>query len=252
MTKHKILSQEEFSRFTPNPRSLHYIEKHRKVTELAKEDLKILDWGCGRGRLVLWLKENGYDAYGIDIDEEPITKGLDLFKEKGYGESALRLLSSEGELNFPKDYFHVIVSNQVFEHVKDIEKVATEMERITIKGGIGFHVFPAHKSIFERHLSMPFVHWLPKNRLRKYFISLCVLLRMEPKWDELAQSRFSNKVNTYYLYSIHKTFYRKPSKIRKIFRLKEFEVRFKTISNPKIAKRKTSYECYTNNMYLPC
>ncbi|UCC21301.1 MAG: methyltransferase domain-containing protein, partial [Promethearchaeota archaeon] len=37
--------------------------------------MKILDFGCGRGLFVLWLKEHGYNAYGIDIDPIPIKNG---------------------------------------------------------------------------------------------------------------------------------------------------------------------------------
>jgi 2-polyprenyl-3-methyl-5-hydroxy-6-metoxy-1,4-benzoquinol methylase len=39
-------------------------------------DLRVLDWGCGRGTTVAKLVEMGFDAYGVDIDPEPIKNGV--------------------------------------------------------------------------------------------------------------------------------------------------------------------------------
>ena len=33
-----------------------------------KKDIKILDWGCGRGDLVKFLNDQGYDCYGLEIE----------------------------------------------------------------------------------------------------------------------------------------------------------------------------------------
>lgn len=236
MSKHSILTEEEFQKFTPNRRTLNYIEACRKKKGLKREEMNILDWGCGRGREVLWLRKEGYNAYGIDIDNEPINNGIGLFKVKGYEDSTLRLLSSDGKTDFPNDYFHFTFSNQVFEHICNIESVVLEIGRITIDGGIGFHVYPAHKYIVEGHLFMPFIHWLPKNMLRNYLIIIYVILGKEPHWQELNDIKFIEKVNIYYQYSINKTFYRKYSNVKRVFQKNGFHVSFETINNPKLKK----------------
>ena len=239
MLKHKSLTLEEYASYSPNKRIPAYLEAYRKQNKLEKEEMNILDWGCGRGLDVLWLRDKGYNAYGVDIDSEPINNGIDLFKAKGHEESTLRHLSPDGKTDFPDGFFHVVISNQVFEHVSNIEAVATETHRITKNYGMGFHIFPASKRMIEGHLFMPFIHWLPKNKLRKYLIATCVLLNIEPHWPELDHMKLKEKTETYYQYSINSTFYRKPSVLRRKFRKASFHVSFVTIRNPRLTNHKT-------------
>jgi ubiquinone/menaquinone biosynthesis C-methylase UbiE len=239
VSKHNILTEQEFLEFKfKHKRTLQYIETYRKENNLLKKDMNILDWGCGRGRETLWLRENGYNAYGVDIDEKPINNGIALFKAYGYDPLVLSLITLNNKTKFPENYFHFTYSNQVFEHVSNIESVANEIRRITRNNGAGFHVFPAHKCIQEGHLFMPFVHWLPKNKLRKYFISFYVIFGKEPFWPALDKSNIKNKINTYYQYSINKTFYRKYSDLKSVFERWDFHVRSEIINSPHIKNHK--------------
>lgn len=236
MAKHTILTETEFAGHIPNRRMLTFLEEYRSKTGANSKDINVLDWGCGRGEDVLWLKEEGYNAFGVDVDAEPIQNGKNLFREKGYTDPGLSLIDPSGRTNFPDKYFHVIFSNLVFEHITNMELIAAEFQRITAISGIGYHVYPAHRHIVERHLFMPFIHWLPKNWLRKYFIFTCVLLGCEPKWEELNKKGLMHMTKTYYTYSANKTFYRKYSDIRTIFENNGFAVHFETSNNPQLNK----------------
>ncbi|MGM0532140.1 MAG: class I SAM-dependent methyltransferase [Bacteroidota bacterium] len=238
MSKHKGLTLEEYAAYSPDKKIPAYLEAYRKKNQLEKEEMNILDWGCGRGLDVLWLRDKGYNAYGVDIDSEPISNGIDLFKAKGYEASTLRQSSPEGKTDFPDGFFHVVISNQVFEHVSDIEAVAEETRRVTREGGTGYHIFPSSKRIIEGHLFMPFIHWLPKNKLRKYLIAICVMLNIEPHWPELDDMKLREKTDAYFEYSINHTFYRKPSFLRRKFRKHGFHVSFETINNPRLTNHK--------------
>lgn len=233
-SKHDILTEEEFSTFTPNERLVHYLDSYRRKRNLREREINVLDWGCGRGRETLWLREHGYNAYGIDIDPEPIRNGLYLFQEKGYEASSLVLVSPEGKTDFPDNFFHFTFSNEVFEHVEHMESVAAEIARITASDGMGYHAYPAHRHIVEVHLLMPFLHWLPKNRLRKYFIFVCVCLGREPRWRETENSRLTDKVGMYYKYSNTGTYYRSYSHVRRVFEDNGFIVSFETIRHPRV------------------
>lgn len=237
MTKNDTLTEEEFASFTPKPTLLHFLEMYRKEHKINKNELNVLDWGCGRGRTVLYLKDLGYNAYGVDIDIKPILNGAGLFKAKGYDENALSLLS-KGKTIYPDNYFHFIMSNQVFEHVSDIQSVSVELSRITKKNGAGFHIYPGYRRINEGHLLMPLVHWLPKNTLRKKAIFAYVLAGKEPKWKELNNCTITQKVDAYYAYSINKTFYRRLSDVIKIFEDAGFLVTIETINSPKVSNNK--------------
>jgi SAM-dependent methyltransferase len=249
MSKHNVLTEEEFSKINLNERLLlKHIEDCCKRLNLGRSDVNILDWGCGRGREVLFLRERGYNAFGVDVDPEPIRNGLNLFLKKGYDDSLLSLINHDVRTEFPDNFFHLIFSNQVFEHVSDIELVAIESWRITTENGMGYHVYPAHRRILEPHLLMPFVHWLPKNQIRKYLIFACVCLGREPKWLD---GSIIEKTNVYFNYSISKTYFRRYSNVRKIFEENGFDVQFETINHPKLKNYKLFYILANSNLSRP-
>lgn len=100
----------------------------------------MLDWGCGRGRSVVLLNQEGYAAYGVDIDRSYLNRGEDLFRKRGLDpEQLLAVIDAESRTSWPDGYFHVVFSEQVFEHVKDLDQVASEMNRVSKLGGKGFH-----------------------------------------------------------------------------------------------------------------
>jgi len=218
MSKHDLLTEEEMSKFTMNPDVLRYIEHFRDKMGLKNQEMTILDWGCGRGRSVAYLRQHGYEAYGVDIDPEPIENAKELFLKRGLdANEILTTLNGENKTRFPDNFFDFIFSWQVFEHVKNLDQVAAELARITKPGGVGLHVYPGHRYIVEGHLFMPFIHWLPKNKLRKIGIHLWLLLGKDPKWPQLEGKSKTEKAGVYYEYSINKTFYRSWRTVRNIF-----------------------------------
>jgi len=230
MSKGNILNEEEFSKYKIKESILNQIKHYQSITGLKNNEINILDWGCGRGMDVLWFCENGYNCFGVDIDENPINNGLVLFRKKGYNNNALSLLSPNGRADFPDNFFHITISDQVFEHVKDIHSVANEIKRLTKKDGIGFHIFPPHLRIIEGHLFMPFLHWFPKGKVRKYLISFFVRVGLEPKWNGL--KTHNAKVESYYNYTMNFTYYRTYKQVRNIFEDNGFLCSFETIKNP--------------------
>ena len=237
MSKHNILTQKEFSKYHPHPLIVEFVEGYRKVKNLKKSQINILDWGCGRGKTVLWLKEKGYNAFGVDIDPRPIKKSLDLYVNKGYSQALLYLIDERGITEFPDNFFHIIFSYQVFEHIKKMYPVALELNRITKNGGIGLHIFPGHKHFIEGHLKMPFIHWFPKNKIRKFLIYCNVIIGREPHWKELKSLNAREKAERYYKYSTEHTYYRSYSKIQEIFKKCNFQVRFITLNAYKRLKK---------------
>lgn len=45
---------------------------------------------------------------------------------------------------FPDEYFHMIISSHVLEHVKNLENAISELYRVLKPGGVGFIAFPAN------------------------------------------------------------------------------------------------------------
>ncbi|UCC97009.1 MAG: methyltransferase domain-containing protein [Phycisphaerales bacterium] len=232
MTKHDILTEQEMSGFAMNQRVVRQIEHFREKMNLEKSQMNILDWGCGRGRAVAWLRADGYNAFGADVDAEPIENCRPLFTARGMDANALISLLEDGEeRKFPDDFFHFTCSDGVFEHVRDIEQVAATFERLTVAGGVGVHFFPAHKHVVEIHLFMPFVHWLPENKLRKIYILLWLLLGKGPGWKELRGRSKWEQAHAYYEYSALKTYYRTPRQITEVFARHGFKVDFISLAD---------------------
>jgi len=237
MSKSDVLTEKEFSGFSFSRRILQQIETYRNRNGLKKNDVTILDWGCGRGRAVLWLRDAGYDAFGVEIDAGPVENGETLFREHGHDPSSLRLLSEDGRSPFPDGFFDITFSSQVLEHVADLDAVAIELARVTRPGGLGFHVYPARLHPVEAHLKMPFIHWLPKNILRHALVSTFVRLGIEPRWKSLNEIGNREKAEAYYRYSVEKTHYRPLHATEAAFRKAGLRARFDTVNDPMIRQR---------------
>jgi len=227
MSNNDILTAAEFDAAPPHPEIVSRIEACRTRFAVPRRAFRILDWGCGRGKLVLWLREQGYDAVGVDIDPRPFANGMELFAAKGHSTGeCLHALDEAGRAPFPDSWFHFIVSWQTLEHIADLNRVVQEFHRLTADGGEGLHVYPPHRRIVEAHLFMPFVHWLPKNKLRRWLIGVFVIAGIEPDWWPDERKPLVDKVAVYYRYSVAETFYRPPRQIQSCFSSLRFEAEF--------------------------
>jgi len=234
VSKHDVLTEEEFATYIPNQNIIRNLHNFAHASGRPLDELRVLDWGCGRGRDVLWLRQQGYEAFGIDIDPMPIENSLPLFQRKGISTDCLALLDNHGRSPYPDGFFDYVFSGNVLEHIADIRTVCAEMARVTRRGGRGYHVFPSHRHPIEGHLFMPFVHWLPPGQLRKLLILVFILLGREPNWIEVRGSSVFTKAEFYFQYTVNNTFYRPYSTVRHAFEECGFSVTFMTIDHPRI------------------
>jgi len=224
-SKHVPLSDEEINAFQVRTEMLQTISRSAEALNIERENVRILDWGCGRGRTVIKLLEMGIDAYGVDIDPGPLENGADAFHRRGENPAhRLRLIKVDASTPFPDGFFHLVLSDQVFEHVQDLDAVAAEMTRVTMPGGMGLHFFPAKWRVIEPHLFVPFVHWLPKNRIRRVYLR--AMLKRIPSWEGLESKTPSQRAQVYYEYSVQKTHYRPLRRIRQTLLRAGFRTRF--------------------------
>ena len=118
---------------------------------LLKQGDKILEIGCGIGSMVFELSDQGYNITGIDISNEAISYGL-----KKYGDINLEVQATE-KLFFEDEFFDIVLSFDLFEHIAQISKHISEVCRVLRKGGYYLFQTPNKYSnaIFEtlRHRS---------------------------------------------------------------------------------------------------
>ncbi len=105
----------------------HYVEL---VTRYASSRSKVLDLGCGNGISARLLNQAGFDVVGTDISP------LFLQDARAWENPKLRYrVCDVMELPFESESFNVICSNELIEHLPDVETALTEMVRVVCKGG---------------------------------------------------------------------------------------------------------------------
>ena len=88
---------------------------------------RVLDVGCGVGQVVHRLKEDGFDAHGVDVSEPNIARARAL---------GVRCQIYDGRtLPFPDRHFACTGALNVLEHVEEPEFFITEIVRVTRGGG---------------------------------------------------------------------------------------------------------------------
>ena len=183
-----------------------YLGRLLEDRSTGPDALRIIDVGCGRGDTVAWLCAQGWDAYGIDISPEYIQRGREYLARQGASPERLQLLNDDTTYPFPDGMFDVVLSDQVIEHVADLELFASEVARISAPGACGLHNFPAKWRPVETHLLSPFVHWLPKGPLRRAAVAGALWIGLAaPYFKEFP---FSDRVEIFSRFSEEETFYR--------------------------------------------
>ncbi len=105
----------------------HYVEL---VIRYAPPRSKVLDLGCGNGISARLLNQADFDVVGTDISP------LFLEDAQTWENPKLRYrVCDVMELPFESESFDVICSNELVEHLPDVETALTEMTRVVCKGG---------------------------------------------------------------------------------------------------------------------
>ena len=111
----------------PNPEIL-------ELVPTLPSNARVLDLGCGEGRLMLPLAEAGFEVVGVDVSESGVSKAKRIATDRG-----LEIDASVADLNtFEIDGdFDLMISDGVFHniHREHAERLITEMKAHTRPGG---------------------------------------------------------------------------------------------------------------------
>ena len=126
---------------------------------------RVLEDGCGVGGYLARLQAGAAQAVGLEIEFE---RGLDALRK------APQVVCGAGEtLPFPDNYFDLVLSHEVIEHVQDDRLAVTEIVRVLRPGGRLALFCPNRGYPFETHGiywrgryrfgNIPLVNWLPRR-----------------------------------------------------------------------------------------
>lgn len=122
--------------------------------------IRVLDYGCGNGEIVKLLRAKEIESFGCDVFYDACNYAQ-LKQDPLFGTAILEM--ADGKIPFAANYFDFIVSNQVMEHVEDIDLTLAEFQRVLKPTGQILTIFPDKSTWAEGHCGIPFLHWFPKG-----------------------------------------------------------------------------------------
>jgi ubiquinone/menaquinone biosynthesis C-methylase UbiE len=141
-----------------------YNEKHRfdqieRLIPNAKSK-KILDMAAGCGSFVIQGLRNGWDTYGVELEDWKHELIDAKFTENDYPrEWRNHIKQGVGEkIPYDSETFDLVDSWQTIEHVQNEKQCMSELYRVLKKGGCGILRGPSYMCFFEGHY---FMFWLP-------------------------------------------------------------------------------------------
>jgi len=133
---------------------------------VGKASGKVLDFGCGKGDMVLRAAKAGLDAHGVEFFGPG--SGIQIkstLEERGLLGNCV--LEYDGKtLPFDGNTFDTVISNQVLEHVPNVGQALSEISRILKPGGRFVCTFPYQDGFREGHSNTLFTHWFSKGSSR--------------------------------------------------------------------------------------
>ena len=183
---------------------------NHEYRDSEKKVIKVLDFGCGSGELVRLLLGDGYDAYGADVYYEGKyhKPQEDLFNRRVFK-------MAPNNIPFENEYFDVIITNMVFEHVENLSLVLSEIARVCNRGGMVISVFRLKNTWYEGHAGVYFLHWFKQGSKlqKKYYQLYNSLMGAKTKLERKEQINFLEKW----------THYRSLSEVKVCFKKVNFE-----------------------------
>lgn len=129
-----------------------------------REDVRVLDVGCGFGGLLTAFKRYFDHVSGIEIVEERVLWA----KKRALGSEVI--CGCATKLPWPDGWFGLVTSTDVFEHVsyRQQELIASEIKRVLKPGGNAFVSVPNRLQLFDEHNYVYFGTWMPSPLREKY------------------------------------------------------------------------------------
>ncbi len=155
MEDRKTAVKEQFDRD-----SLQYLSRHLTLEKIREKDrilnllnkrekyVRILDLGCGPGTISRDLLGISEQVWGIDISKDMIRVANESFSSSGL-ESRIHFCVGDAEnLNFPDQFFDVVICLGVLRYLDSLDKGLKEIYRVLKPDGVMIGTFYQRYSLY--------------------------------------------------------------------------------------------------------
>jgi SAM-dependent methyltransferase len=149
-----------------------------RLLVMVKPGARILDFGCGAGGMVFRLRELGFDAYGFDIHDYVAYRSDDdrqwfrFSQSTSRDTSAFTIDADRYAIPFEDDFFDIVHSTSVIEHVLDTRPMMRECARVLRPDGVSVHFYPSKYQLVEPHLYVPLASFVQYKQWLRLWIAL--------------------------------------------------------------------------------
>jgi homoserine O-acetyltransferase/O-succinyltransferase len=113
---------------------------YQQIVSLIQSDTSVLDLGCGRGSLLVRLRENGNQKLmGLELNEEEVLACLQR------GLNVVQADLNSGLDPFSDAQFDYVVLSHTLQAVRDVERLIADMLRVGRRSIVSFPNFAYHK-----------------------------------------------------------------------------------------------------------
>ncbi len=173
-----------------------------QIRPLAGINAKALDYGCGQGETVKLARSKGVDMVGADVFYAGDGSREIMVNSEDFGRTIFEM--TNGRLPFPDHSFDIVTSNQVFEHVQDIDLALAEIRRVLKPGGVFLNIFPSIGILREGHCGVPFAHWLnPAPAVQRLYLRVARFFGLGYFTEGKSRSEWAAGFSTYLRHFTH-------------------------------------------------
>ena len=139
-----------------------YWHQHNLVKQSFRDpSQQLLDFGCGQGLHSMLYANIGYKVHGFDISRKRLENAARLAKKYGFADRTNFTLQSAEDLNYPSDFFDVVVGTNILHHVQ-LDPALGEIRRVLKPGGKAYFKEPLETPIRDMlRYSWPITWILP-------------------------------------------------------------------------------------------
>lgn len=141
---HTDSKQGLFNKLYQSVRNISIRQKLNLVKKYSQRSSgNLLDYGCGTGSFLHFMKLNGWHVTGIEPDPSAQKKASELISQPVFNPDHLKSLES--------GHFDVVTLWHVLEHVHDLQSTIADLKRIMKKDSILIIAVPNHDSWDAKH-----------------------------------------------------------------------------------------------------